>query len=159
MYELIENDVRLLRRILVAFQLGEYKSAQKITNYLRKKGMKFKLPNQQNDEERGRMASSLPTNEQWLVETYGCVILYGPKYTELVFLNSKWANPYTLYVRLAEPVPELKVLGSKYWIPSQLGLEEDFRVEAEAAHERYKARNPYQPKLVVPWIQRIFGRK
>ena len=159
MYNLIENDVRLLRRILVAFQLGEYKSAQKITNYLRKKGMKFVLPNQQDDKERGRMASRLPANEQWLVETYGCVILRGPKYTELIFLNSKWINPYTLYVRLVESVPKLKVLGSIYWIPDKLGLEEDFRKEAEVAHERYKARYPYKPKLVVSLIRRIFGKE
>ena len=154
MYNLIENDVRLLRRILVALQLGEYKGAQKITNYLRKKGMKFKLPKEQDDEERGRMLSSLPANEQWLAETYGCAILYGPKYTEPVFLNSKWINPYTLYVRLVEPVPELKVLGSKYWIPDKLGLEEQFREEAEAAHVRYRERHPYKPQLVVPWVQR-----
>ena len=159
MYNLIENDVRLLRRILVALQLGDTRSAQKITKYLRKKGMKFELPKEQDDEKRGRMASNLPGNEQWLVETYGCAILYGPKYTELVFLNSKWINPYTLYVRLVEPVPELKVCGSKYWIPDKLGLEEQFREEAEKAHERYRARHPYQPKLAVSWIQKLFKKE
>jgi hypothetical protein len=157
MYTLIENDVRLLRRILVARQLGEFRDAQKIANYLRKKGMRFKLPNEQDEEERGRMVSRLPDNERWLVEAYGCVVLYGPKYTELIFLNSKWVNPYTLYVRLVEPVPELRMLGSKYWIPDKLGLEEQFREEAEAAHVRYRERYPYQPQRVVPWIQKAMG--
>ena len=131
MYRLIENDVRLLRRVLVALQLGDARSAKKITKYLRKKGMRFKLPKEQDEDERVRLVSKLPQNEQWLVETYGCAILFGPKYTEAVFLNSKWVNPYTLYVRLVESVPELKVLGSKYWIPDKLGLEEQFREEAE----------------------------
>jgi hypothetical protein len=155
MYNLIENDVRLLRRILVALQLGDTRSAQKITKYLRKKGMEFELPKEQEEEKHGRMASRLPGNEQWLVEAYGCAILYGPKYTELVFLNSKWINPYTLYVRLVKPVPELKVLGSMYWIPDKLGLEEEFRQEAEEAHARYRERFPYQPRAVVPWTQRV----
>jgi hypothetical protein len=54
-------------------------------------------------------------------------------------------NPYTLYVRLVEPVPELGELGEIYWIPRQLGLEEQFRAEAEKAHVRY--------------LKRIFGAK
>jgi hypothetical protein len=157
MYKLIENDVRLLRRILVALQLGDGPSAAKIVKYLRGKGLNFKLPEEQSPTERVGYASRLPSNEQWLVETYGCIIL--PDYSDAIFLNSKWINPYTLYVRLVSEVPELKELGSIYWIPDKLGLEEEFRSEAELAHSRYKARYPYQPKLVVPWINKILGRE
>jgi len=114
-YQIIENDVRLLRRILVALQLKDGPSAAKITKYLRKKGLVFVLPGEQSESERVSYAAGLPTNEQWLVEQYGCVLL--PEYKDIIFLNSKWVNPYTLYVRLVEPVPELGKLGEKYWVP------------------------------------------
>lgn len=155
-YQIIENDVRLLRRILVARQLGDGPSAVKIIKYLRNKGLVFKLPAEQGERERAGYASRLPTNEQWLVEQYGCVLL--PEYHDIIFLNSKWVNPYTLYVRLVEPVPELDRLGEIYWIPRQLGLEEQFRAEAEKAHAKYRDKNPIEPERKgVSLIRRIFG--
>jgi hypothetical protein len=134
-YQIIENDVRLLRRYLVARQLEDGPSKTKIVKYLRKKGLVFVLPDEQSEDERVRYASRLPDNEKWLVEQYGCILL--PDYNDIIFLNSKWMNPYTLYVRLVEPIPELCRLGEKYWIPRQLGLEEQFRADAEKAHAKY----------------------
>lgn len=153
-YKIIENDVRLLRRILIALQLSDDRSAKKIEKYLRDKGLKFKLPDEQGDNERVAYANRLPTNEQWLAERYGCILL--PEYNDCIFLNSKWQNPYTLYVKLVEPVPELGNLGVKYWVPRQLGLEEEFRAEAEKAHVKYKTLHPYAPKKTEPWWKRIF---
>jgi hypothetical protein len=89
-YQIVENDVRLLRRILVARQLGDGASAVKIVKYLRKKGLKFKLPAEQGEKERVGYANRLPTNEQWLVEQYGCILL--PEYHDCIFLNSKWVK-------------------------------------------------------------------
>jgi hypothetical protein len=152
-YQIVENDVRLLRRILVARQLGDGPSATKIIKHLRKKGLVFTLPEDQSESERVGYANKLPTNEQWLVEQYGCILL--PEYHDIIFLNSKWVNPYTLYVRLVEPVPELGELGEKYWIPRQLGLEEQFRAEAEKAHAKYRAGVLEVKKGIVA---RIFGR-
>ncbi len=154
-YQIIENDVRLLRRILIALQLNDGRSAKKIEKHLRDKGLKFKLPNEQGDSERIAYANRLPANEQWLAECYGCILL--PDYSDCIFLNSKWMNPYTLYVRLVEPVPELGELGSKYWVPRQLGLEEEFRIEAENAHAKYKDLPSYSPKEPKSWIRRALG--
>jgi hypothetical protein len=154
-YQIVENDVRLLRRILVALHLRDVKSARKIITYLRNKGLKFKLPGEQGESERVSYAARLPTNEQWLVEQYGCVLL--PEYHDIIFLNSKWRNPYTLYVRLVEPVPELGEEGAKYWVPKELGLEEEFRAQAERDHKRYQARAPLPEKEPEPWYRRIFG--
>jgi hypothetical protein len=153
-YQIIENDVRLLRRILVARQLEDGPSVAKITKHLRDKGLVFVLPDEQSEDERVRYANRLPTNEQWLVENYGCILL--PEYNDCIFLNSKWMNPYTLYVRLVEPVPELGVLGEKYWVPRQLGLEAQFRDEAERAHSKYVARTlPSPEEPTKPWWKNI----
>jgi hypothetical protein len=154
-YQIVENDVRLLRRILVARQLKDGASAKKIEKHLRAKGLKFKLPSEQKPTERAAYANRLPTNEQWLVEQYGGILL--PEYHDIIFLNSKWMNPYTLYVRLVEPVPELGRLGEIYWIPRQLGLEEQFRAEAESAHAKYVLSNPPRPRE-ISLIRRLFGR-
>lgn len=156
-YKIVENDVRLLRRILVALQLGDGRSAKKIEKHLRDKGLKFKLPDEQGDSERVAYANRLPTNEQWLAERYGCILL--PEYSDCIFLNSKWQNPYTLYVRLVEPVPELGDLGVKYWVPKQLGLEAKFRADAEKAHAKYREQHPIEPKRKgVTWIRGLLGK-
>lgn len=156
-YILIENDVRLLRRILIALQLNDGRSAKKIEKHLRDKGLIFKLPDEQDDNERIAYANRLPNNEQWLAEHYGCILL--PDYSDCIFLNSKWRNPYTLYVRLVEPVPELGDLGAKYWIPKQLGLEEKYRADAEKAHAIYRKQHPIEPKRKgVTRIRELFGK-
>lgn len=136
-YKLIENDVRLLRRILVARNLGDGAAQVKLVKYLRKKGLVFTLPEEQSEGEHIPYMGRLPINEVYLAEEYGCILL--PEYNDVIFLNSKWRNPYTLFVRLVEPVPELGELGDKYWVPSQLGLEEQFRAQAEKDHAKYQA--------------------
>lgn len=154
-YKIVENDVRLLRRILVALQLDDGPSAAKISKYLRGKGLVFVLPSEQSESERVAYANGLPTNEQWLVETYGCILL--PEIPDIIFLNSKWRNPYTLYVRLVEPVPELGKLGEKYWVPEQLGLEDKFRAQAEKDHAKYVA-DVQVSEGIVASIRRLLGK-
>lgn len=150
-YKIVENDVRLLRRILVASNLGDDKSAKKVEDYLRKKGLNFKLPSEQEPMEAIAFMNRLPENERWLATQYGCVLL--PDYSDCIFLNSKWMNPFTLYVRLVEPVLELGALGAIHWLPGDVS-EEDFRAAAERAHQFYQARETVEE----PWYRRIFGR-
>jgi hypothetical protein len=155
-YQIVENDVRLLRRVLVARQLEDGASAVKIVKHLRGKGLRFVLPGEQSESERVGYAGRLPDNEKWLVEQYGCILL--PEYHDIIFLNSKWMNPYTLYVRLVEPVPELGDVGQKYWIPRQLGLEEQYRAGAEKAHAKYVLGNPPAPvRGLIAGIRKILG--
>lgn len=135
MYQIVENDVRLLRRILVAKAVGDPRSARRITRYLRDKGLVFILPEHQKKEEYEAYKARLPINEQWLCDHYKAILL--PDYFDIIFLNSKWINPYTLYVRLVEEVPELEELGKIHWIPKAIGGENEFRPAAEKAHERY----------------------
>lgn len=151
-YQIIENDVRLLRRILIARQLEDGPAAVKIVKHLRNKGLKFILPAEQKEGERVGYAGRLMDNEKWLVEEYGCILL--PDYSDIIFLNSKWRNPYTLYVRLVEPVPELGKEGEKYWVPSQLGLEDKFRAQAEKDHARYQVG---QVAAKESFIRRLLG--
>lgn len=114
--KITENDVRLMRRILVALKFGDKKSAIEITKYLRKvRNQDFVLPSQQSVAARNAYLNRLNSKEQWLAKKYGCILL--PKYKDCIFLNSKWANPYTLYVRLVEPVKELGELGKIHWLP------------------------------------------
>jgi hypothetical protein len=114
-YKLIENDVRLMRRILVALQYKDQESADLITEYLRHKGLDFILPEEQTGEILEKYLARLQMNEIALALEFGCIPL--PDYDDCIFLNSKWKNPRTLYVRLSFPVPELGWLGQKYWSP------------------------------------------
>jgi len=129
-----ENDIRLMRRILVALQFGCTGEADLITDYLRfVRGLDVVLPKEQNKEQRERYQGRLLDKEKWLANKYGCIIL--PEYHDCVFLNSKWANPYTLYVRLNEPVPELEDLGDIYWLPDD--KMDKWAGFAEKNHEAY----------------------
>lgn len=156
-YVIIENDVRLLRRILIALKLGDNKAAKTIITYLRNKGLKFKLPSEQTDKERVGYVNRLSENEIWLVEKYGCILL--PAHADCIFLNSKWRNPYTLFVRLTEEVPELGELGRIYWMSDLLGQEDKFRADAELAHDEYLARDADSSKgsKKLPWYKRWLG--
>ncbi len=168
-YQIIESDVRLLRRILVALKLGDHKAADIIIAYLRNKGLKFKLPNEQTDKERAGYTARLSENEIWLAEKYGCILL--PTYADCIFLNSKWRNPYTLFVRLTDEVLELGELGKIYWVSDLLGDGHKFRADAELAHNEYKARDTVAQskppvikvevsdgsKIDEPWYKRWFG--
>jgi hypothetical protein len=143
-YQIVENDVRLLRRILVALNTGDEPSARVVATHLKQKGLNFVLPEDQVPEERARFLSRLLPEEVWLAEKYGCILL--PDYFDCIFLNSMWPNPYTLYVRLVEPVPELGVLGEKYWVPG--ALEVQWPEQAEAQHKEYSRQ---------PWYRRLLG--
>lgn len=134
-YQITENDVRLLRRVLVAYNVGDPQSAASIAVYLRGKGLKFVLPKEQESNVYEAYKKRLPVNEHWLCDHYGAILL--PDYGDIIFLNSKWVNPYTLYVRLVEPVEELGDLGQVHWIPPTIGGETEFRPLAEKMHRNY----------------------
>jgi hypothetical protein len=118
---------------LVAYNLEDFDSAWVIEKYLRGKGLKFVLPKDQTEEEYQRYRGRLNYNEQWLADKYGAILL--PDYFDIIFLNSKWINPYTLYVRLSEEIPELDELGEINWKP--FGTPTDFRPRAERMHNKY----------------------
>ena len=135
-YQLQENDVRLMRRILVALNTDNPKDADEITKYLKRKGVPFLAPGEATEEQREQAKAGLPMGEKWLADHYGMCILVDHD-MEAVFLNSKWINPYTLYVRLVHPVDELGKLGEKYYIPPQIGPETTFRAQAEKMHKTF----------------------
>ena len=147
MTKLIENDVRLMRRSLVALQFGDVNSANQITEYLRSvRGLKMVLPSEQTKEQREKFLNRLLPKERWLSREYGCILL--PKYHDCIFLNSKWANPRTLYVHLVAPIEELGELGKIHWMPED--QEDDYwRDLAKKNHAVYqKAIGPQTKKLV-----------
>ena len=121
MSKLIENDVRLMRRVLVALRYKDEASANSVALYLRHiRGLNLVFPPEQTEEQRERFLNRLLEKEKWLSRKYGCVLLPdydGKGSNDCVFLNSMWANPYTLYVRLVTPVNELGDLGEIYWTP------------------------------------------
>ena len=105
---LIENDVRLMRRYLVALQFEDMRSANLIVGYLRNiRKLEVILPSEYTTFERDRYLNRLLGKEVWLAKKWGCVLLRdydGRGSSDCIFLNSRWANPYTLYVRLIEPI-------------------------------------------------------
>jgi hypothetical protein len=153
---IVENDVRLARRILVALQLDCKEEAFLIRDYLKYiRGVEVVLPRDQTEEQRERFFGRLLDNEKWLARKYGCILL--PQYHDCVFLNSKWANPYTLYVRLVEPVEELGELGKIYWLPlDQIDKWEGFADKNHTAYMRATA-IPEKPGLLdrfkLWWIE------
>jgi hypothetical protein len=159
MYQLIENDVRLLRRILVAYNLNDFESAWIVTKHLRDKGLNFLLPKEQTEKQYLNYRARLTINEKWLADKYGAIIL--PDYNDIIFLNSKWIIPYTLYVRLVEEVPELGELGQVHWVA--FATPTDFRPRAERMHYEYqRLRNPSThgwfemespPEMIEPEIE------
>lgn len=142
-YQIIENDVRLLRRILVALQLGYPAAAKAITVYLRDKGLVFVLPDEQKPSDQLRYLSTLYQKEMDLAVSFGCVFL--PDYGDVIFLNSEWRNPKTLYVRLVERVDELGELGAVCWTP-----EKDKYPDLDLFIEAYETRRGQreQPSLL-----------
>ena len=113
---MIENDVRLMRRYLVALQFEDFASANSIVGYLRNiRKLNMILPSEYTTFERDNYLHRLLGKERWLAKRWGCVLL--PDYKDCIFLNSLWANPYLLYVRLVERVEYLGVLGDIYWVP------------------------------------------
>ena len=157
MSKLIENDVRLMRRSLVASMFDKPQESWKVATYLRDvRKLNMFLPSEQTDDQRERFLTRLLPKEKWLARKYGCILLPdydGKGSNDCIFLNSKWANPYTMYVRLVKQVPELGVLGEIYWMPEDTKF--DLRELAEKNHTVYlKAQEA--PKKAVPWWRRLF---
>ena len=150
--KLIENDVRLMRRILVALSYGKQIEADRITDYLRNvRVLDMVLPDEQTKELRERYLYRLKDNEKWLAREFGCVLL--PDYYDCIFLNSKWSNPYTLYVRLVVPIDELGELGEIYWTPES--EKTDWENFAEKNHEAYLAATTV-PGETRTWLQKLW---
>src|SRR3990167_9235283 len=145
MSQIIENDVRLIRRMLICRLAEDQANYVAIRNYLRDPGGKnlhFLLPEEQTSEQRAGFFVRLNLKERWLADTFGCVIL--PDYFDVIFLNSKWANPFTLYVRFTE------------WVPAR--FQDIWRELAKANHLQYLQLIPPQPKGCQRIRQFLTGR-
>ena len=121
-YRIVENDIRLLRRILVALHYQDQESADKITAYLRGKGLRFVLPEEQDMQTTLQFLARLYQDEAQLALRFGCILL--PDYdgngnNDAIFLNPDFTNPRTLFVRLVHDQPELGVLGRIFWSPDK----------------------------------------
>jgi len=153
-----ENDVRLLRRILVCLQHDDRNHAREIADYLRGR-FEFILPEEQKPGEVGRYIRRLQPDEIELVEAYGCVLL--PEYNDIIFLNRKWSNPRTLYVRLVEPVAELGKLGEVYWAPVNTpGLaiaNQEYRRQSTDGRQD-TAESTAERQAPKSFLDRLFGR-
>jgi len=137
---LIENDVRLMRRILVMRQFKE--DYLPIVQYLQDKGIQMVLPDDQSKEQKKNFTRKLPESDKWLADKFGCIFLIH--YSEPIFLNSMWANPRTLYIRLVEEIPELGELGVIHYHPAGLDIDE-LRAKAEKDHFKYRKVFPLNP--------------
>jgi hypothetical protein len=158
-----ENDVRLMRRYLVARMIDDQEAMKIIERYLKEdRGLVLLMPYEQNDMITANFTARNQANEKYLVQRFGCVIMVD--YTEAIFLNSKWANPYALYVRLVEEVPDLGELGKINWVPEK--IKDRWPEVAEKNHQLYieqgylgptvqrSAATPKKPGI----LERIFGR-
>jgi hypothetical protein len=152
---IVENDVRLMRRVLVALRCKLPDEAQIIVDYLRNdRELEFLLPDEQTEEQREGYLNRLLENEKWLARKYGCILLL--KHRDTIFLNSKWTNPYTLYVRLVEPVPELEELGEIHWLPERQRKNwEDYTEKNHEAYIEYVASLKEKEKS---WLDKLLGR-
>ena len=151
--KLIENDVRLMRRILVALRYDKQIEVDKIVDYLRNvRETNMVLPAEQSKEQREGFLARLLDNEKWLAREFGCILL--PDYYDCIFLNSKWSNQYTLYVRLVAPVDELGELGEVYWTPESEKVKwTDF---AEKNHEAYLKATAELEEEPGQWWKRLW---
>lgn len=157
MSEITENDVRLLRRIMVARLFRDYVGAVRIIDYLRnKREINFILPEEVDDPQTIEAYLNIKEpNERWLARKWGCILL--PEYKEAIFLNSKWPRPRTIYVRLVHPVPELDEYGQIYWLPeSQM---EKYEGLAEQNHKLYSEYKASLERKNESFWKRLFGGK
>lgn len=153
-YQIIENDVRLLRRALVALQYDDRDSYELIVYYLRKKGLNFLMPEEQAEGQRFNYYARMTVQEIDLSEKFGCVLL--PTYSDCIFLNPDWKNPRTLYVRLVEKVRELGEIGDIFWSPDP-GVQEGLAAGSdEFLRNRKKVDSKSKKKRFVfklPWTR------
>jgi hypothetical protein len=111
-----ENDVRLLRRFLVARLYDNQAAMYTLIEYFTTRSFKSIFPSEQSPQSRRKYLARLNPADAERAETLGCILL--PEFEDVVFLNSAWQNPRSLYVRLVEPIPELGELGKVYWSPA-----------------------------------------
>jgi len=157
--KLYETDVRLMRRVLVCLNTGELESAGVIINYLREvRKLRFQLPGEGDPDMRARQLMRLSPNEIWLAQTYQSIQMMKP-YTDTIFLNSKWANPKTMFVRLNQEVPALGALGQVYYLPK---AGEFWLDSVESMHADYMSRVPQlkreEGEPQVNFLKRAFAK-
>lgn len=152
---IVENDVRLLRRYLITRMYGKAQAGYTLGQYFGGRPFQVVLPTEQTVGMREKYLRKFPANEQWLANAWGCIIL--PDYNDVIFLNSKWENPRTMYVHLLEVVPELGELGEIYWYPEP--DEEKWRRRCDRNHAEYtQYRASLRSNAKKSWIDRILGR-
>jgi len=133
----VENDVRLMRRYLVARQVGNQDAMIAIRKYLDvTRDLKLIYPDELDPMNLDRYTRRNVPNERYLIKRFGAVIMVDHN-NEAVFLNSKWANPYTLYVRLSSVIPELGEYGQTVWMPPELS--DKYSDVAKQNHIAYQA--------------------
>lgn len=150
---IVENDIRLMRRYLICAQWREALAGAKIYNYLKnQRKINFRVLGEYTPKEGERYLNRLLEKEKWLARKFGYIVL--PEFGEAIFLNSKWANPYTLYVHLVEPVPELGALGQIYWLPpDQKGWHEIAEANDKAYQAYVESLKPKKRSV----LKRLFG--
>lgn len=139
--KITENDIRIIRRLLVALNFEENKAAERIEHYLRSlRKLNLVLPDEQTKLQLKKYFVRLQQKEKWLAEKFGCVLM--PDYGEAIFLNSMWADPFTLYVRLVKRVTALAELGEINWLPENRdGSYKDIAEKNHAAYLKAKGVN------------------
>jgi len=149
----VENDVRLMRRYLVARQLGNQDAMVQVRKYLDvTRDLDLVYPDELSEETLEKFTRRNVANERYLIKRFGAVIMVDHNH-EAVFLNSKWANPYTLYVRLSKEIPELGEYGQVVWMPPE--LEGRYSDVARQNHIAYQAHGFGIP---VPEKKKFFER-
>jgi len=158
MSDITENDVRLIRRYLIAVRSRDEHSAEILADYLRKvRRLNMVFPDEQTEEERETYLNRLLDNERWLARKFGCVLL--PDYQDVIFLNSKWPNPFTMYVHLKEPITSLGELGEIYWLPEN--QRDKWKSLSDANHEAYlrytETIMPLSDSGIAGFFKRLLG--
>jgi hypothetical protein len=154
-----ENDVRLLRRFLVARLYNDEPAMYRLIDYLSTRSFKSIFPGEQNPQILRKYLAHLRNPEDvQRAKTLGCILL--PEYEDVIFLNSAWQNPRSLYVRLCEPVPELGDLGQVYWSPTGEYLpppiQDGLALAEELIESGWTTRFIAWVKLFWPWLHKIF---
>jgi len=137
---IVENDVRLLRRLLVCLNYGEMENVVKLDTYLRQvRELNFQLSRYIPEAEWPRYLNRFNQEEQLLARQYGFVWL--PDHVDTIFLNRKWKNPFTLYVRLLQVITELGELGELFYQP-KAERPPDWADQVEEMKHFYRGRVP-----------------
>jgi hypothetical protein len=151
---IVENDVRLLRRFLIARHYKNVDAMRWLQDYLKERGFGYVIPALDKLADFENYLTGMPANEAFLARRWGFVIL--PTYNDVIFLNSKWENPRTLYVRLVEPISELGEFGEINWYPEP--DEEKWRNRAKKNHQEYiEFYEAGQPVRKKSWKEKLIN--